>query len=66
MSGGSDVGSRVTDVGTLAGAAGAFVAEASRRRVPRAQRLRRPRRVSYRRTEISGFELSDLNENEVK
>ena len=23
-------------------------------------------RVSYRRTEISGFELSDLNENEVK
>ena len=49
-----------------AGAAGAFVAEASRRRVPRAQRRRRPRRVSYRRTEISGFELSDLNENEVK
>ena len=35
-------------------------------RVPRAQRWRRPRRVSYRRTEISRFELSDLNENEVK
>jgi len=49
-----------------AGEAGAFVAEASPRRVPRAQRRRRPRRVSYRRTEISGFELSDLNENEVK
>jgi hypothetical protein len=49
-----------------AGSAGAFVAEASLRRVPRAQRRRRPRRVSYRRTEISRFELSDLNENEVK
>ena len=36
------------------------------RRVPLAHRRRRPRRVSYRRTEISGFELSDLNENEVK
>ena len=49
-----------------AGETGALVAEASPRRVPRAQRRRRPRRVSYRRTEISGFELSDLNENEVK